>query len=120
MAKNVEVNEKKKLNLKKGDLVGVIAGRDKGKQGKILEVLTRKDRVLVEGVHVATRHTKPSQQNPQGGTIQKTLPIHVSNVMLIDPKSGKPTRVGKKLVKGTGKTEDRWVRYAKASGQVLE
>ncbi|MBC7692585.1 MAG: 50S ribosomal protein L24 [Methylotenera sp.] len=105
--------EKKKFKLKKGDLVTVIAGKDKGKQGKIIEIVAKDDRVMVEGVNLVTRHTKPSQQSPQGGTIQKTLPIHYSNVMLVDPKNGKPTRIGKKEVNG------KFVRLAKSSGQVL-
>jgi large subunit ribosomal protein L24 len=105
---------KKKFNLKKGDLVAVIAGRDKGKQGKVTEIVAKDDRIVVEGVNLVSRHTKPSQKNPQGGMIQKSLPLHISNVMLVDPKTGKPTRTGKKEVNG------KWVRTSKSTGEVLE
>lgn len=101
---------KYKMKLKKGDLVAVIAGKDKGKQGKILEVLTRDNKVVVEGMNVVKRHVKASAQNTEGGILAKSLPIHASNVMLVDPKTGKPTRVGKK------KTKDGFVRVAKKSG----
>lgn len=98
-----------KSKLKKGDTVVVIAGKDKGKQGKISEMLLKDHRVVVEGVNVITRHTKPTQKNPQGGKVTKEGPIHISNVMLLDPKSGKPTRLGMKITK-TSK-----VRFAKNS-----
>lgn len=83
-----------KIRLKKGDEVIVISGKDKGKIGKILKVLRDKDRVIVEGVAVAKRHTKPSQANPQGGIIDKEMPIHVSNVMAYDAKNKKGSRLG--------------------------
>ena len=102
--------QKTKMKLKTGDLVAVIAGKDKGKQGNITAVHFKDNKVTVEGVNTVKRHTKPSQKNPQGGITLKTLPIHVSNVMLVDPKTGKPTRVGKK------KTKDGFVRIAKKSG----
>ena len=92
-----------KWKLKKGDLVEVIAGKDKGKQGKILELLIKKERVLVEGVNRVKRHTKPSQKSPQGGIIEKNAPIHVSNVLLVDPKTNKGGRV-KITIKGDKKT----------------
>lgn len=102
--------QKVKMKVKTGDLVAVIAGKDKGKQGKITEVILKDGKVIVEGINTVKRHTKPSQKNPQGGITLKQLPIHVSNVMLVDPKTGKPTRVGKK------KTKDGFVRIAKKSG----
>jgi len=77
----------------RGDTVVIIAGKDKGKQGKVIAAYPKKDRVVVEGLNQVKRHTKPSQNNPQGGIITKEAPIHVSNVMLVDPESGKPTRV---------------------------
>lgn len=102
------------MHVKKGDKVQVISGKDKGKQGVILEAFPKKDRVLVEGVNVVKKHSKPSQANPQGGIISQEAPIHVSNVMPLDPKSGNPTRVGYKVVDG------KKVRIAKVSGESLD
>ncbi|WP_458415189.1 50S ribosomal protein L24 [Schinkia sp. CFF1] len=102
------------MHVKKGDKVQVISGKDKGKQGIILEAFPKKDRVLVEGVNVIKKHSKPSQLNPQGGIISQEAPIHVSNVMPIDPKTGNPTRVGYKVVDG------KKVRIAKKSGEALD
>jgi large subunit ribosomal protein L24 len=102
------------MHVKKGDKVQVISGKDKGKQGVILEAFPKKDRVLVEGVNVIKKHSKPSQMNPQGGIMSQEAPIHVSNVMPIDPKTGNPTRVGYKEVDG------KKVRIAKKSGEVLD
>lgn len=102
------------MHVKKGDKVQVISGKDKGKQGVILEAFPKKDRVLVEGVNVIKKHSKPSQMNPQGGIMSQEAPIHVSNVMPIDPKTGNPTRVGYKVVDG------KKVRIAKKSGEVLD
>ena len=82
------------MHVKKGDKVMVISGKDKGKTGVILSAFPKKDRVLVEGVNIVKKHSKPSQMNPQGGIISQEAPIHVSNVMPIDPKTGEPTRVG--------------------------
>lgn len=103
-----------KWKLKKGDLVEVIAGKDKGKQGKVIQLLTAKSRVLVEGVNRVKRHTKPSQTNPQGGILEKEAGIHSSNVMLVDPKTSKGARV-KIVVKGDKKT-----RVFKKSGSELK
>ncbi|SDZ62659.1 large subunit ribosomal protein L24 [Evansella caseinilytica] len=103
-----------KLHVKKGDTVKVISGKDKGKEGKILEAYPNKSRVLVEGVNMVHKHSKPSQANPQGGIINQEAPIHASNVMLIDPKTSEPTRVGYKVENG------KKVRVAKKSGTVLD
>ncbi len=103
-----------KLHIKKGDTVYVNAGNDKGKTGKVLEVLKSENRVIVEGVNMISRHTKPSAKYPQGGIIKREAGIHVSNVNLIDPESGKPTRVGYKVVDG------KKVRYAKKSGEEIK
>ena len=84
-----------KLHIKKGDMVQVIAGDNKGKQGKVLKVEVSKQRAIVEGVNICKKATKPNAQNPQGGIIEKETPIHVSNLMVLDPKSGKPTKVGR-------------------------
>jgi len=102
------------MHVKKGDKVMVIAGKDKGKQGVILAAYPKKERVLVEGVNIVKKHAKPSQANPQGGIISQEAPIHVSNVMPLDPKTGEPTRVGYKVVDG------KKVRVAKKSGEILD
>lgn len=101
------------MNLIKGDKVIVIAGRDKGKSGTIQKVLPRTNRVVVDGVNVRKKHQKPTQQNPEGTIVEVYAPIDASNVMLVDPKTKRPTRVGHKIVKG------KKVRFAKKSGQVL-
>lgn len=104
-----------KLHVKKDDTVFVITGKDKGKKGRILAAYPRENRVLVEGVNMVKKHTKPSQKNPQGGIISQEAPIHVSNVMLADPKSGKPTRIGYKVLDNGKK-----VRVAQKSGEVID
>jgi large subunit ribosomal protein L24 len=88
------------MHVKKGDKVMVISGKDKGKSGVILASFPKNSRVLVEGVNIVKKHSKPSQMNPQGGIFSQEAPIHVSNVMPIDPKTGEPTRVGMKVVDG--------------------
>ncbi|GAK13823.1 50S ribosomal protein L24 [Geomicrobium sp. JSM 1781026] len=103
-----------KLHVKTGDKVKVITGKDKGKEGVILKALPSKERVIVEGVNVVKKHAKPTQENPQGGILNEEAAIHVSNVMLIDPKSGEPTRVGYKHEDG------KKVRVAKKSGEVID
>ena len=100
------------VKIKKGDTVRVIAGKDKGKEGKVLSVDVKKHRVIVEGVNMLTKHTKPSMQNQQGGIIQQEGPIDVSNVMLLH--KGQPTRVGFKFVDG------KKVRFAKTTGEVID
>jgi large subunit ribosomal protein L24 len=102
------------MHVKKGDKVQVLAGKDKGKQGVILASFPKQNRVLVEGVNIVKKHSKPSQANPQGGIITKEAPIHVSNVMALDPKTGVPTRVGFTVVDG------KKVRIAKKSGELLD
>ncbi|OEH93199.1 50S ribosomal protein L24 [Bacillus solimangrovi] len=102
------------MHVKKGDKVQVVSGKDKGKQGIILEAYPKKDRVLVEGVNIVKKHAKPSQANPQGGILNQEAAIHVSNVMPIDPKTNEPTRVGYKVVDG------KKVRIAKKSGEALD
>ena len=104
-----------KLHIKKNDTVVVLAGEDKGKTGKVLKVLVEKNRALVEGVNMVSKSTKPSAQNPQGGIVKQEAPIHISNLSLVDPKSGKATRVGIKV------TEDgKKVRIAKKSGEEIK
>src|SRR3954469_4936386 len=104
-----------KLKIRKGDLVKVIAGDSKGSQGKILEVILEKGRAIVEGANMVSKHTKPNAANPNGGIVKKEAAIAVSNLMLIDPKSGKPTRVGRKK-NDAGKL----VRVAKKSGEEIK
>jgi large subunit ribosomal protein L24 len=103
-----------KLKIKKGDNVVVISGRDKGKKGEVLRVFPTESRLIVQGVHVARRHTRQSMGNP-GGIVDKELTIHVSNVAHIDPQSDRPTRVGYKTLE-----DGRKVRIARRSGEVLD
>ena len=104
-----------KLHIKKGDMVQVIAGDNKGQQGKVLKVEVSKQRAIVEGVNICKKATKPNAQNPQGGIIEKEAPIHVSNLQVLDPKSGKPTKVGRKA-----DAKGKLVRYAKKSGEEIK
>ena len=103
----------KKIHIKKGDTVYVNAGNDKGKTGKVLSVDPAKDRAVVEGVNMVSKHTKPNSKQPQGGIIKKEAGIHISNLNLIDPQSGKPTRVGYRI------EGDKKVRIAKKSGEEI-
>lgn len=104
-----------KLHIKKGDNVYVLSGEDRGKTGRVLTVQPEKYRAIVEGVNFVTKATKPSAQHPQGGLVKMEAPIHLSNLALVDPKTGKPTRVGVRL------TEDgKKVRYSKKSGQEIK
>lgn len=111
-------NKRKKLHVKKGDEVKVIAGNEKGKEGRILAVFPEKERVLVEGINMRVHHDQPTQENPQGGRIEREVAIHVSNVMVIDPSTGEPTRIGRKRIEEDG--GGRWVRYAKTSGEIID
>ncbi len=108
-------NTQVKLKIRKGDLVKVIAGDSKGSQGKVLEVITATSRILVEGANMVSKHTKPNATSPNGGIIKQEAALHISNVMLIDPKSGKPTRVGR-----TKNEAGKLVRVAKISGEEIK
>jgi len=101
--------------VKKDDNVVVVAGKDKGTRGKVLRVMPSDDKILVEGVNVITKHIKPSQRNPQGGRVKREAPIHISNVMLADPKDGKPTRVKIKTLESGER-----VRVAARSGEQID
>ncbi|MGD9556124.1 MAG: 50S ribosomal protein L24 [Mangrovibacterium sp.] len=105
----------KKLHIRKGDTVVVIAGNDKTRQGKVLEVIRDKDRAIVEGVNMIKKHTKPNSANPQGGIVEKEAPIHISNLMLVDPKTGGKTRVGRRPG-----NDGKLVRYSKKSGEEIK
>ena len=109
------MEKKVKLKIRKGDLVKVIAGNSKGTQGKVLEVITDKGRAIVEGANMVSKHTKPNAATPNGGIVKQEAAIHISNLMLVDPKSGKPTRVGR-AKNAAGKL----VRIAKVSGEEIK
>ena len=105
----------KKIHVKKGDIVFVNAGEDKGKQGRVLEVMRSSGKAIVEGVNLVSKHTKPNAKSPQGGIIKKEAPIDLSNLMMIDPSTGKPTRIGRKPDK-----DGKLVKYAKKSGEEIK
>lgn len=104
-----------KLHIKKGDTVYVNAGEDKGKKGKVLQVNPDKQTAIVEGVNFVKKHTKPTNEHPNGGIIEKEAPVHISNLNVLDPESGKPTRVGRRL-----NEDGKLVRYAKKSGKEIK
>ncbi len=104
-----------KLKIKKGDTVYVNAGEDRGKEGRVLKVLADKGRVIVEGVNIVTKATKPNAQHPQGGLVKMEAPVSISNVNVVDPKTGKPTRVGRRMG-----ADGKLVRYAKKSGEEIK
>jgi len=113
MSKN-QKSSPKKLHIKKGDTVKVIAGDDKGKQGRVLFVERKKYRAIVEGVNIVHKHTRPNATYPNGAIEKKEAPVHLSNLMLLDPKSNEASRIGRKVVDGKIK------RYAKKSGEVID
>ena len=104
-----------KLHIKKGDTVYVNAGEDKGKTGRVLEVLVDKNRAIVEGVNMVSKSTKPNAINPQGGIVKQESAMHISNLNVVDPKSGKPTRIGRRE-----NAEGKLVRYSKKSGEEIK
>ena len=107
---------KKKLHIKKGDTVKVLCGKDRGNEGKVLKVFPQKETAIVEGIGMVSKHMRPSQQYPNGGIVEQEAPIHISNLMIIDPGTKTPSRIGRK------KTDDGkgWVRYAKKSGEIIK
>ena len=105
----------KKLHIKKGDMVVVITGNDKGKKGRVLEVDRNKNKAIVEGVNEVSRHTKPNSENPNGGIIKKEAPIHISNILVVDPSKGEPTRIGRRL-----NDNNKLVRYSKKSNEEIK
>ena len=104
-----------KLHIKKGDTVYVNAGENKGATGKVLKVYVEKQRAIVEGINMVSKSQKPSAKNPQGGIVKQEAPIHISNLNVVDPKSGKATRIGRKL-----NADGKLVRYAKKSGEEIK
>ena len=107
---------KTKFHIRRGDTVKVLAGEAKGQQGKVLNVDVKKQRAIVEGVNMLSKHAKPNAKNTQGGIVKMEGPIHISNLMLVDPASGNATRIGRKRDETTGKL----VRYSKKSGEVIK
>lgn len=103
-----------KLHIKKGDTVIVNAGNHKGEKGKVLRVLVSKQRAVVEGINLVSKSTKPSAQHPQGGIIKQEAPIHISNLNVVDPKTGEATRIGRRMG-----ADGKLVRYAKKSGEEI-
>lgn len=108
-------NQQTKLHIKKGDKVQVLTGNDKGKTGEVLEIITDKQKAFVEGVNIKFKHDKPSATNPNGGINKKEAPIHISNLMLVDPASGEPTKIGRKRDEN-GKLQ----RYSKKTGEIIK
>jgi large subunit ribosomal protein L24 len=105
----------KKLHIKKGDTVFVNSGENKGQQGRVLEVIRKSDRAIVEGINMVSKSTKPNAKSPQGGILKKEASVHISNLMMVDPSTGKPTRIGRKA-----NGEGRLVRYSKKSGEEIK
>jgi large subunit ribosomal protein L24 len=103
-----------KLHIKKGDIVYVNTGTDKGKTGRVVKVIIDKQRAIVEGLNLVSKHTKPSAKNPQGGIEKLEAAIHISNLNVVDPESGKPTRIGRKEMNG------KLVRYSKKTGKEIK
>ena len=104
-----------KLHIKKGDTVYVNTGKDKGKTGKVIKVFVEEQRAIEEGLNIVSKNQKPNAKNPQGGIIKMEAPIHISNLNVVDPKTGKPTRIGRRL-----NEEGKLVRYAKKSGEEIK
>jgi large subunit ribosomal protein L24 len=105
----------RKFHIKKGDLVIVNSGESRGQQGRVLEVLYTKERAIVEGVNMVSKSTKPNAKSPQGGITKKEAPVHISNLNLVDPSTGKATRIGRKL-----DANNKLVRYSKKSGEEIK
>ena len=103
------------MNIRRDDTVSVISGNDKGKRGRVLRVIPEQDRLIVEGIRMMKKHTKPTQRDPQGGIVEREAPIHASNVMVIDPHNDEPTRIGKKRL-----DDGRNVRVAARSGEMID
>jgi large subunit ribosomal protein L24 len=104
-----------KLHIKKGDTVVVIAGESKGQKGKVLSVQVEKQRAVVEGINMVSKHTKPNAKNTQGGIVKQEAPVHISNLMLVEPATGNPTRIGRRIGEN-----GKLVRYSKKSGEEIK
>jgi len=108
------------MKIKKNDMVMVIAGNDRGKTGKVLKVFPQNSRIIIEGINIRKRHTKASQKNPQGGILEKEAPIHVSNAMMLDPKSNEPTRLGAQIILDEKSGKKKRARVSKVSGEMIQ
>ncbi len=107
------------MKIRKNDNVIVISGNDKGKTGKVLKVFPKKFRVIVEGINLRKRHTKPSQKSPQGGIIEKEASINASNVMLLDPKTNEPTRLGSQIILDENSGKKKRARISRSTGEMV-
>lgn len=108
------------MKIRKNDMVMVVAGNDRGKTGKILKVFPSAGRVIIEGINLRKRHTKPNRNNPQGGIQEKEAPINASNVMILDPKTNEPTRIGSQIILDEKTGKRKIARVAKASGEMIQ
>jgi large subunit ribosomal protein L24 len=108
------------MKIRKNDMVMVVAGNDRGKTGKVLKVFPKESRIIIEGINIRKRHTKPTQKKPQGGITEKEAPIHVSNVMIIDPKTNEPTRIGSQIILDEKTGKKKIARVSKISGEMLQ
>jgi large subunit ribosomal protein L24 len=107
------------MKIRKNDTVMVISGNDRGKTGKVLKVFPKESKIIIEGINIRKRHTKPSQKSPQGGILEKEAPINSSNVMILDPKSNEPTRIGAKIILDDKTGKKKIVRISKISGEMI-
>lgn len=108
------------MKIKKNDMIIVIAGNDKGKTGKVLKVFPATNRVIVEGINIRKKHTKPSQKNPQGGILEKEASINASNIMMLDPKTNEPTRLGAQIILDEKSGKKKRARVSKATGEMIQ
>ncbi len=104
-----------KLHIRKGDTAIVISGNDKGKKGQVLEIIREKNRAIIEGVNMITKHVKPSANHPEGGIDKTEAPLHISNIMVVEPSNGEPTRIGRKL-----NDENKMQRFSKKTGELIK
>ena len=107
------------MKIRKNDTVMIIAGNDTGKTGKVLKVFPKESRLIIEGINLRKRHTKPNQKNPQGGIIEKEAPIHISNVMILDPKTNEPTRVGAQIILDENTGKKKRTRISRLTGEMI-
>jgi len=108
------------MKIRKNDNIVVIAGNDRGKTGKVLKVFPKTSRIIIEGINLRKRHTKPNQKNPQGGILEKEAPIHVSNVMILDPTNNEPTRIGSQIILDEKTGKKKIARVSKATGEMIQ
>lgn len=108
------------MKIKKNDMVVVIAGNDRGKTGKVLKVFPQNNRVIVEGINMRKRHTKPTQKNPQGGILEKEASINASNVMMLDPKTNEPTRLGAQIILDEKSGKKKRARVSRITGEMIQ